>query len=63
MNNSEDALVKLVLPAIEAERALSDLDLMGINARELFADLAAAARNAYVRTVLDYGNFANSIPS
>jgi len=52
MNNRENALRKLTLPASEAERALSDLDLMGISARELFADLAGAARNAYVRTVL-----------
>jgi len=48
----ENPLRKVTLPASQAQRALSDLDLMGISARELFADLAGAARNAYVRTVL-----------
>jgi hypothetical protein len=47
------ALVKLVMPAGEAMRALDDLDRMGINAGNLFADLEGAAQNAFVRTVLN----------
>jgi hypothetical protein len=56
MKNVGNALRKFILPAGEAKKALSDLDLMGISARHLFADLAGAARNAYVRTVLHYAS-------
>jgi hypothetical protein len=49
-----DPLTKLTLPADQAERALSDLDLMGINARAVFADLPGAAQSAYLRTVIDW---------
>ena len=52
MGYDEKALWKFTLPAYDASRALKDLSLMRINARELRADLAGAAFNAYVRAVL-----------
>lgn len=51
--NAGSALCKLTLPAGEAGRVLSDLDLMDINARRLFPDLDGAARDAVLRTVLN----------
>lgn len=52
MGNRQTALRKVTLPALDAGRVLKDLNLMGINARELNADLSGAATNAFVRAVL-----------
>ena len=52
VNNPGNALSKITIPASEAARALADLDLMGINHQNLFADLAGAAQSAFVRVVL-----------
>jgi hypothetical protein len=46
------ALTKCVLPAIEAEQALSDLDAMGINSFDLFPDLSGLAARTAMRAAL-----------
>jgi FRG domain len=46
------ALTKCVLPAGDAEHALSDLDSMGINSYDLFPDLGGLAAMATMRAVL-----------
>jgi hypothetical protein len=46
------ALTKCVLPATAADRALPDLDAMGITSAELFADLGGTATLATMRAVL-----------
>ena len=46
------ALTKCMLPAVEAGRALSDLDAMGITSAELFPDLSGIATLATMRAVL-----------
>jgi hypothetical protein len=46
------ALTKCVLPAAEAEAALSDLDAMGINSYDLFPDLTGLAAVATMRARL-----------
>jgi hypothetical protein len=46
------ALTKCMLPAVEAGRALSDLDAMGITSAELFPDLSGVATLATMRAVL-----------
>ena len=52
LGSDRNALIKVILPASLAELALMDLKLMRINARELYADLSSAARNALLRAVL-----------
>jgi hypothetical protein len=52
MQNADNALSRVTLPATEADKALVDLDLMGISARSLLGDLAGAATSALVRTIL-----------
>ena len=52
MQNTDNALSRVTLPATEADKALVDLDLMGIHARSLLGDLTGAARSALVRTIL-----------
>jgi hypothetical protein len=47
------ALTKVVLPAAEAMPALPDLDSMGINSYHLFPDLAALAKMATIRLLLE----------
>jgi hypothetical protein len=49
------ALTKCVLPAAEAEYALSDLDAMGINSYALFPDLSGLAATATMRASLAAG--------
>ncbi len=46
------ALTKCVLPAADAEHALSDLDAMGINSYDLFPDLTGLAGRATMRASL-----------
>jgi FRG domain len=46
------ALTKCVLPASAADRALPDLDAMGITSAELFADLGGTATLATMRAVI-----------
>jgi len=46
------ALTKCVLPAAEAEHALSDLDAMGINSYALFPDITGLAATATMRASL-----------
>ncbi|MEN3360689.1 MAG: hypothetical protein V7637_4671 [Mycobacteriales bacterium] len=46
------ALTKCVLPAADAEHALSDLDAMGINSYDLFPDLTGLAARATMRASL-----------
>jgi hypothetical protein len=46
------ALTKCVLPAVDAEHALSDLDAMGINSYDLFPDLTGLAARATMRAAL-----------
>ena len=46
------ALTKCVLPAADAEHALSDLDAMGINSYNLFPDLTGLAAMATMRALL-----------
>jgi hypothetical protein len=46
------ALTKCVLPATAADRALPDLDAMGVTSAELFADLGGTATLATMRAVL-----------
>jgi len=46
------ALTKCVLPAADAEHALSDLDAMGINSYNLFPDLSGLAALATMRASL-----------
>jgi hypothetical protein len=46
------ALTKCVLPAGDAEHALSDLDAMGINSYDLFPDLTGLAARATMRASL-----------
>jgi hypothetical protein len=52
LGNQNLALRKLTMSAGLADLALRDLDLMRINARELYADLPGAAVNALMRSVL-----------
>ena len=47
------ALTKVVLPAGEAERALPDLDSMGINTYHLFPDPTGLAGMATMRRLLE----------
>jgi hypothetical protein len=49
---TEVALTKCVLPAADAEHALSDLDAMGINSYDLFPDLTGLAARATMRAAL-----------
>jgi hypothetical protein len=49
------ALTKCVLPATAADRALPDLDAMGVTSAQLFADLGGAATLATMRAVLESG--------
>ena len=49
---TEVALTKCVLPAADAEQALSDLDAMGINSYDLFPDLSGLAALATMRATL-----------
>jgi FRG domain len=49
---TEVALTKCVLPAAEAEPALSDLDSMGITSFELFPDLTGLATRTAMRAAL-----------
>lgn len=46
------ALTKCVLPAADADHALSDLDAMGINSYDLFPDLTGLAALATMRAAL-----------
>jgi hypothetical protein len=46
------ALTKCVLPAVDADHALSDLDAMGINSYDLFPDLTGLAALAAMRAAL-----------
>ncbi len=50
-----DSIWKIVIPYSERKVALSDLDEMGINARNLFRDLDGAARTAIWRVLNDRG--------
>jgi hypothetical protein len=49
---TELALTKCVLPAADADHALSDLDAMGINSYDLFPDLTGLAARATMRAAL-----------
>lgn len=49
---AEPALTKCVLPAADAEHALSDLDAMGTNSYQLFPDLTGLAALATMRASL-----------
>lgn len=49
---TELALTKAVLPAADADDALSDLDAMGINSYDLFPDLTGLAALATMRAAL-----------
>jgi hypothetical protein len=46
------ALRQIVLPAEEAPKALSDLDVMGINSSRLFPDVSGCARNARMKVAM-----------
>jgi hypothetical protein len=52
---TETAFTKCVLPAADAEHALSDLDAMGINSYALFPDLTGLAATATMRASLAAG--------
>jgi len=47
-----NALRQIVLPASEAPKALSDLDVMGINSSRLFPDISGCARNARMKVAV-----------
>jgi hypothetical protein len=53
--DAEDALKVITLPSSEAAMAIPDLDLMGINHANLFADLEARARSSVTRALLRIG--------
>lgn len=52
MGAKQNPLRKLSIPSGEAGAALADLNMMRINARELFADLQGGAINALMNAVL-----------
>lgn len=49
-----DALRQITLPATEAQYAIPDLDLMGINHGSMFPELEGRARSAVTRTLLSF---------
>lgn len=53
---TDTALTKCVLPAADADHALSDLDAMGINSYDLFPDLTGLAARATMRAALAAGS-------
>ncbi len=50
--DAKDALVLFLIPIHQAQIAISDLDLMGINNTTMFADLAGKAMTAISKVVL-----------
>jgi hypothetical protein len=52
--DSGDALIKFLLPASDATRALADLDAMGIHHAVVYPEIEGSAQMALFRTVLKY---------
>ncbi|HKR67140.1 MAG TPA: FRG domain-containing protein [Thermoanaerobaculia bacterium] len=51
-NDDHVPLRQIIIPASETIKALSDLDVMGINSSRLFPDVSGCARNARMRIAI-----------
>ena len=56
-HNDDRALQKYLLPATQSERALADLDAMGIHHATVYPEIEGAAQMALFRTVAKYNSY------
>lgn len=54
--NTQNSLIKIILPIADKSDALADLELMGINYTSLFSDIESCAHSAILKTTIDIIN-------